>query len=88
MVASQKGGGKSGLQRAGCHLTGGRRKATDRATETRQPMVRLKRTQAKVKPWGKSPRLCRATCRVATPTRSKAKQGRDGSGPLLSASGG
>jgi len=35
-----RGWGKSELQRAGCHLTGGRGNATDRATETRQPMAR------------------------------------------------
>jgi hypothetical protein len=48
-----QGGGKSGLHRAGCQVTPGRRKLTTSATESKPPMARL-RDQVRVKGCGKS----------------------------------
>ena len=47
-------GGKSGLHRAGCRLTTGRREATESATEIKPPTWPLRRRQARVKRRGKS----------------------------------
>jgi len=40
-------GGKSGLRRAGCRLTAGRREAMESATENTPPMARLRRPQGR-----------------------------------------
>ncbi len=46
--------GKSGLCRARCRVTPGRREATESVTESRPPMA-ASAAQARVKRWGKSP---------------------------------
>ncbi len=65
--------GKSGLHRAGCQVTPGRREPTESATENRPPNGPRGRV-ARVKRWGKSPPPAGPTPQgTANPTRSKAK---------------
>jgi len=51
---TQVRGGKSGLHRAGCRLTTGRREAMNSATENKLPMA-AQADQVRVKRRGKSP---------------------------------
>ena len=68
----QRRGGKSGLRRAECQVTPGRREATESATESKPPMA-PQGDQARVKRCGKSaPRVWQQTG-TANPTRSKTK---------------
>ena len=53
------GGGKSGLHRAGCQVTPGRREPTTSATESKPPMARL-RDQVRVKGCSRLGRYARA----------------------------
>ena len=47
--------GKSELHRVDCQVTPGRRKATDRATESKPPGASASERRVRVKGWGKSP---------------------------------
>ena len=68
--------GKSGLHRARCRVTPGRREATESVTENRPPMA-ASVAQARVKRWGKSPPRAPATAAArqtppgARPSRSE-----------------
>ena len=53
VLAKAARGGKSGLHRAECQVTPGRREPTASAAESRPPMIRS-RTQVRVKGCGKS----------------------------------
>src|SRR6185437_11833115 len=69
---SQERRGKSGLHRARCQVTPGRREPTESATESRPPMA-PQGDQARVKRWGKSPPRVWQQTGTANPTRSKTK---------------
>lgn len=68
--------GKSGLRRARCRVTPGRREAMESVTENRPPMA-ASVAQARVKRWGKSPPRAPATAAArqtppgARPSRSE-----------------
>src|SRR5690606_27421707 len=68
--------GKSGLHRARCQVTPGRREPTESATESRPPMARSpqgRRDQARVKRCGKSAPRAWQQAGTANPTGSKTK---------------